>query len=176
MKSKNAILLMLGVLFLAVIISIFLIFLETSIPVVLILALGVIYIIFVDLILLYQNKPKQIKIEPKQIQARIDPMYNHLLKTSLELDNKLNKLSERERQLKKIAENAKKTIKLNSEVKKHIKSIRPQRKYVASVLSSKFHAKACKFTKLIDYKNKIFFKTKNQALKQGFKPCKELKR
>ena len=175
MKPKNAILLMLGVLFLAVIISMFLIFLETSIPVVLILALGVIYIIIIDVILLKKGTKEQPKIQPK-LQARIDPLYNNLLKTSIDLNDKISKLNEREKQLKRIAEDAKKTIKLNSEVKKHIKSIRPQRKYVASILSNKFHLKACKFTKLIDYKNKVFFKTKNQALKQGFKPCNELKR
>lgn len=177
MENKNAILLMLGILFLAVIVSVSLIFLETTIPVVLILALGVIYIIFIDLMLL--NKPKGAPIKTvrfqTKVQPRVDPIYNNLLKTSIDLNDKITRLNERERQLKRIAEDAKKTIRLNNDVKKHIRAIRPQRKYVASILSNKFHAKNCKFTKLIESKNKVFFKTKNQALKQGFKPCKELK-
>lgn len=168
---------MLGILFLGVIISILLIFLDSNIPVILMLALGVIYTIIIDIILVYK-KPKKAKpqIIKQKNKNNLDYFYNDLLKNSIDLNEKVDNLNKREKQLKKIAEEARKTIKLNNDVKKHIKAIKPQRKYVASILSNKFHVKACKFTKLIDHKNKIFFKTKIQALKQGFKPCNELKR
>lgn len=175
MKPEKSIFLMLGILFLGVIISIFLIFLNSNIPVILMLALGVIYTIIIDLILLYKKPKKKLpKIQPKP-KENLDYFYNDLLKNSIELNEKMSKIDKREKQLKKIAEDAKKTMKL-ANIKKQIKYIKPQRKYIASVLSNKFHPKQCKFTKLISNKNKIYFTTKTQALKQGFKPCIELKR
>ena len=145
------------------------------------LALGVIYTIIVDIILVYKKPKKQVKAQVKpqivkpQNRNNLDYFYNDLLKNSIDLNEKMANLDKREQQLKKIAENAKKTMKL-VDIKKQIRQIKPQRKYVASVLSTKFHPKQCKFTKLISNKNRIFFTTKTQALKQGFKPCIELKK
>lgn len=179
MKARNAMLLMFGIMFLVVILSISLIFLESDLPVLLILTLGLIYVIIIDLILLKKSKtPKRLvykNVNP-QIKDNFGDVYNHLLKTSIDLNEKLEKLNKREQQLKKIAEDANKTLNLSQNFKNNVKHIKPQRKFVASVLSNKFHSNHCKFTKLISAKNKVFFNTKTQALKQGYKPCNELKR
>lgn len=46
-------------------------------------------------------------------------------------------------------------------------------KYVASKNSNKFHKKSCKYVKKIKKYNKITFKSKSQAKKSGYKPCKK---
>lgn len=46
-------------------------------------------------------------------------------------------------------------------------------KYVASKNSNKYHKKSCKYVKKIKSKNKITFKSKSQAKKCGYKPCKK---
>lgn len=46
-------------------------------------------------------------------------------------------------------------------------------KYVASKNSDKFHKKSCSYAKKIKAKNKITFKSKLQAKKLGYKPCKK---
>lgn len=46
-------------------------------------------------------------------------------------------------------------------------------KYVASKNSDKFHKKSCTYAKKIKKYNKITFKSKSQAKKCGYKPCKK---
>lgn len=46
-------------------------------------------------------------------------------------------------------------------------------KFVASKKSNKFHKKSCSYAKKIKSKNKITFKSKAQAKKCGYKPCKK---
>lgn len=46
-------------------------------------------------------------------------------------------------------------------------------KYVASKNSNKYHKKSCSYAKKIKSKNKITFKSKSQAKKCGYKPCKK---
>lgn len=48
-------------------------------------------------------------------------------------------------------------------------------KYVASKNSNKFHKQSCSYVKKIKSKNKITFKSKSQAKKLGYKPCKKCK-
>lgn len=45
-------------------------------------------------------------------------------------------------------------------------------KFVASKKSNKFHKKTCTYAKKIKSKNKITFKSRAQAKKCGYKPCK----
>ena len=45
-------------------------------------------------------------------------------------------------------------------------------KYVGSKNSDKFHKKTCHSAKKIKSYNKITFKSKSQAKKMGYKPCK----
>ncbi len=44
--------------------------------------------------------------------------------------------------------------------------------FVASKLSDKFHRKDCLFAKNINKENLISFNSASEALKKGFKPCK----
>ncbi|WP_295620385.1 thermonuclease family protein [uncultured Methanobrevibacter sp.] len=44
--------------------------------------------------------------------------------------------------------------------------------YIASANSHKFHYPSCRWSKKIYEKNKITFKTRNDAISQGYEPCK----
>lgn len=46
-------------------------------------------------------------------------------------------------------------------------------KYVGSKNSDKYHKKTCASAKKIKKYNKIFFKSKAQAKRMGYKPCKK---
>ena len=46
-------------------------------------------------------------------------------------------------------------------------------KFVASKKSNKFHKPTCTYAKKIKKSNKITFKSKSQAKKSGYKPCKK---
>lgn len=50
-----------------------------------------------------------------------------------------------------------------------------QYKYVASALREPFHSPACKWAKRISPDNLIGFKTRDEALKSGRRPCKVCK-
>lgn len=45
-------------------------------------------------------------------------------------------------------------------------------KYVASANSDKFHKNTCRFAKNIKDNNKLSFKSRSDAIKQGYSPCK----
>lgn len=46
-------------------------------------------------------------------------------------------------------------------------------KYVGSKNSDKYHKKTCTFAKKIKKYNKVTFKSKSQAKRMGYKPCKK---
>ena len=46
-------------------------------------------------------------------------------------------------------------------------------KYVGSKKSNKYHKKTCASAKKIKKSNKIVFKSKKQAKRMGYKPCKK---
>ena len=175
MKTKNSVLLMLCILLIEVMISILLIFLDSNLPVLITIITGIVFTIIIDSMLLYK-KPKVQKKQMKKPENKnsLEAVYTNLLKTSIDLNDKITKLTNREKEIKEIIDGAKKiNTKKQNNLYKHIKH---RKRYIASINSDKFHERQCKFTKLISPKNKLQFATKTQALKYGLKPCNELKR
>jgi hypothetical protein len=61
--------------------------------------------------------------------------------------------------------------KIDDKASKKVKSKTTKKVYVASKAGKKFHVKSCPFAKNIKPKSKITFKSKNDALNKGYKPC-----
>ncbi|MFP4402804.1 MAG: hypothetical protein ACOC3X_01630 [Nanoarchaeota archaeon] len=60
---------------------------------------------------------------------------------------------------------------LNKPTVKTNKKVTTKNKIISSKTGKKVHKETCAFAKNIMPKNKIYFKTKEQAYNKGYKPC-----
>lgn len=74
----------------------------------------------------------------------------------------------------RILKSAEKKIEKYTEKKKISKANvkKPVKKYFASKKGTVFHKIKCKIGKRISKRNRVYFSTKEEALKKGYKPCK----
>lgn len=129
-------------------IGIFLIFLESAIPVLFAIILGGIFILF--MVFDRKKKVKMVKV--------------------INNEDMRDYVAEGFRMMAHTAENA---IRTADEIKEELKLLKGQDvKYVGSVKSDKFHRPSCRLAKRINSNNQVWFSTKVDALKQGFVECK----
>ena len=74
-------------------------------------------------------------------------------------------LESAEEKIKKYARNNKEAVNKNKEEKKN-------KKYFASKKGKVFHRRGCKVGNRISKRNRVYFSTQEEAIKQGYKPCR----
>lgn len=111
------------------------------------------------------------------IEAKIIRSFKELKSDIIDLQNEFMEISSRQDNLIQDFGDIKAKIECKPVVKTKTivktKLVRPKKvnKYVSSKTSKKFHIEACPFAQNIKPKSKKFYKSKNEALNSGLKPC-----
>ena len=125
----------------------------------------------------------------KKIEINLVRSFRAVKEDIIEIKDQILELSQRQEDLVKlILENKKGDAKLAQKVndlsnkqtiaKKVVRVVKSEspKEFVASKTAKKFHIPACPFAKNIKPNRKVTYKTKNEALNKGLKPCECVKK
>lgn len=114
------------------------------------------------------NSFRLAKSDMIQLNNCINVLHNHIV----ELTKELNDVKQQQWQHYTAISGIVQEIQKRKDSPKQLTyNSRKQKEYVASKKNEKFHERNCPFAKNISGKNKVFFKTKMSAYKQGFNSC-----
>lgn len=165
MKQNSLIKILFAAMILSVLTGSLLMAYESSMPVLVMIALSVLYTVFIVAIIAFDNKYLLNKTSLWMTNLEAPrPEYNNKLVEFAGLLHDFNL---------EVQKNLDATAIIAHDVNEIKEKI--QTNYIGSISTRKFHDKTCRFAKQIKDKNKINFKFEREAKRQGFKTCKCLK-
>ncbi len=130
-----------------------LILVDSSIPILLTLAIVVIYMGLISIYVVLPRRQNVVEVKQEASNKLMLPIEDELKVISYEAEKSLNAINDIKGEL--------------SELNQYLN----QPTIVASKLSNKFHMPECRFARNISKKNQVWFRNKSDAAKHGFKKC-----